>query len=118
MTEEKLNLPADAFEPLPKDEAQDNENIAGPSLSFAQNVWLRFKQRKATIISAIIVILMIVVAFGSTPFINKSTLVKSHPQYANLPAKVDLLMNGVEPKATTIIKITIIAEIIAAIIVI
>ena len=31
MTEENLNLPADAFEPLPKDEAQDNENIAGPS---------------------------------------------------------------------------------------
>src|SRR5699024_12679550 len=84
MTEEKLNLPADAFEPLPKDEAQDNENIADPSLSFAQNVWLRFKQRKAAIISAIIVILMIVVAFGSTPFINKSTLVKSHPQYAKI----------------------------------
>ena len=55
MTEEKLNLPADAFEPLPKDEAQDNENIAGPSLSFAQNVWIRFKQRKAAVISAIIV---------------------------------------------------------------
>lgn len=100
MTEEKLNLPADAFEPLPKDEAQDNENIAGPSLSFAQNVWLRFKQRKAAIISAIIVILMIVVAFGSTPFINKSTLVKSHPQYANLPAKVPGMsaINGLNGK--------------------
>ena len=85
---EDLNLPSDAFEPLPKDEAQDNENIAGPSLSFGQNVWLRFKQRKAAVLSAIIVIVMIVVAFGSTPFINKSTLVKSHPQYANLPAKV------------------------------
>ena len=34
MAEEKLNLPTDAFEPLPKDEAHDNENIAGPSLSF------------------------------------------------------------------------------------
>ena len=55
---EDLNLPSDAFEPLPKDEAQDNENIAGPSLSFGQNVWLRFKQRKAAVLSAIIVIVM------------------------------------------------------------
>ena len=100
MAEEKLNLPTDAFEPLPKDEAQDNENIAGPSLSFAQNVWLRFKQRKAAMISAIIVIVMIIVAFGSTPFINNATLVKSHPQYANLPAKVPGMsaVNGLNGK--------------------
>ena len=31
---------------------------------------------------------MIVVAFGSTPFINHDTLVKSAPKYANLPAKI------------------------------
>ena len=100
MAEEKLNLPADAFEPLSKDESQDNENIAGPSLSFAQYVWIRFKQRKAAVISAIIVIVMIVVSFGSTPFINKSTLVKSHTQYANLPAKVPGMdaINGLNGK--------------------
>ena len=40
------------------------------------------------------------VAFGSTPFINKSTLVKSQPQYANLPAKVPGLdaINGLNGK--------------------
>lgn len=69
-------------------------------MSFAQNVWIRFKQRKAAMISAIIVIIMIVVSFGSTPFINKSTLVKSHPQYANLPAKVPGMsaVNGLNGK--------------------
>lgn len=100
MDEKDLKLSPDAFEPLTKDEAQDSENIAGPSLSFGQNVWLRFKQRKAAVLSAIIVILMVVISFGSTPFINKSTLVKSHPQYANLPAKVPGLdaINGLNGK--------------------
>ena len=88
MDEKDLKLSPDAFEPLAKGEAQDNEKISGPALSFGQNVWIRFKQRKAAVLSAIVVIVMVVVAFGSTPFINKSTLVKSHPQYANLPAKV------------------------------
>lgn len=88
MDEQDLKLSPDAFEPLSKDQAQDSENIAGPSLSFGQSVWLRFKQRKAAVISAIVVILMIIISFGSTPFINQATLVKSHPQYANLPAKV------------------------------
>ena len=43
---------------------------------------------------------MIVVSFGSMPFINKSTLVKSHPQYANLPAKVPGMsaVNGLNGK--------------------
>lgn len=79
MDEKDLKFSPDAFEPLSKDEAQDSEKIAGPALSFGQSVWLRFKQRKAAVISAIIVVFMIVVAFGSTPFINKATLVKSHP---------------------------------------
>lgn len=85
---EKLNISPDAFEPLSKDEAQSAENIAGPSLSFGQNVWIRFKQRKSAVISAIVIIIMLVISFGSTPFINQSSLVKSYPQYANLPAKV------------------------------
>lgn len=94
------SLSPDAFESLPKDEAQSAENIAGPSLSYMQNVWIRFKQRTSAVVSAIIIILMVVVAFGSTPFINKSTLVKSQPRYANLPAKVPGLdnVNGLNGK--------------------
>ena len=100
MDDKDLKLSPDAFEPLPKGQAQDSEKIAGPALSFSQNVWIRFKQRKAAVISAIVIIFMVIVAFGSTPFINKSTLVKSHPQYANLPAKVPGLsaINGLNGK--------------------
>lgn len=98
--EEKLKLSPDSFEPLAKGEAQDNEKIAAPSLTFTQDVWLRLKKNKGAVVSLIVILLMVIVAFGSTPFINKSTLVKSQPQYANLPAKVPGLdaMNGLNGK--------------------
>lgn len=98
--EEKLKLSPDSFEPLAKGEAQDNEKIAAPSLTFTQDVWLRLKKNKGAVVSLIVILLMVIVAFGSTPFINKSTLVKSQPQYANLPAKVPSLdaINGLNGK--------------------
>lgn len=98
--EEKLKLNPDSFEPLAKGEAQDNEKIAAPSLTFTQDVWLRLKKNKGAVVSLIVILLMVIVAFGSTPFINKSTLVKSQPQYANLPAKVPGLdaINGLNGK--------------------
>lgn len=96
--EEKLS--PDSFEPLAKGEAQDNEKIAAPSLTFTQDVWLRLKKNKGAVVSLVVILLMVIVAFGSTPFINKSTLVKSQPQYANLPAKVPGLdaINGLNGK--------------------
>ena len=99
MNEEFNVSPAD-FEKLTPDEVQNNENISGPSLSFGQNVWLQLKKKKSAIISAIIIILMVVISFGSTPFINNKTLVKSHPQYANLPARVPGMsaINGLNGK--------------------
>lgn len=98
--EEKLKLSPDSFEPLAKGEAQDNEKIAAPSLTFTQDVWLRLKKNKGAVVSLIVILLMVIVAFGSTPFINKSTLVKSQPQYANLPAKIPGLdaINGLNGK--------------------
>lgn len=98
--EEKLKLSPDSFEPLAKGEAQDNEKIAAPSLTFTQDVWLRLKKNKGAVVSLVVILLMVIVAFGSTPFINKSTLVKSQPQYANLPAKVPGLdaINGFNGK--------------------
>ena len=98
--EEKLKLSPDSFEPLAKGEAQDNEKIAAPSLTVTQDVWLRLKKNKGAVVSLIVILLMVIVAFGSTPFINKSTLVKSQPQYANLPAKVPGLdaINGLNGK--------------------
>lgn len=82
-----VKITAESFEPVEKGETQSAEHISGPSLSFGQNVWIRFKQNKAAMISAVIIIVMIVIAFGSSFWINNASLVKSAPQYANLPAK-------------------------------
>ena len=45
---EEFNVSPEDFKKLPPDEAQDNENIAGPSLSFGQSVWLQLKKKKFT----------------------------------------------------------------------
>ncbi|WP_281165543.1 ABC transporter permease [Liquorilactobacillus sicerae] len=86
--EEKIKLSADSFQPLSKSESLDNEKIAAPSLTFLQDAWLRLKKNKGAVISLWIVIVMVVIAFGSTPFIDHDSLVKSAPKYANLPAKI------------------------------
>lgn len=98
--EEKLQLSPDSFEALPKANTTDNEKIAAPSLTFAQDVWMRLKKNKGAVISLFVIIIMMVIAFGSTPFINNDTLVKSQPQYANLPAKIPGLdaINGFNGK--------------------
>lgn len=75
--EEKLKLSPDSFEALPQAQEPDNEKIAAPSLTFVQDAWRRLKMNKGALISFWIIILMMIVAFGSSFFINHSTLVKS-----------------------------------------
>ncbi|ETA73675.1 ABC transporter permease [Ligilactobacillus equi] len=98
--EEKIKLDPASFKPLAKEENLDNEKIAAPSLTFTQDAWRRLKKNKGAVVSLFIILLMVVVAFGSTPFIDNSTLVKSAPQYANLPARVHGLdfINGLNGK--------------------
>ncbi|KRL00536.1 ABC transporter permease [Liquorilactobacillus capillatus] len=97
--EEKLKLGPENFEALPKAEELDNEKIAAPSLTFVQDAWRRLKMNKGALISFIIIVLMIIISFGSTPFINHDSLVKSAPKYANLPAKIPgVPINGLNGK--------------------
>ncbi|KRN80405.1 ABC transporter permease [Ligilactobacillus acidipiscis] len=101
MAEEKYNLQPDSFEPLAQDQEQelDSEKIAAPSLTFSQDAWRRLKKNKGALISLFIVLIMVIVSFGSTPFINHSELVKSNPEYANLPAKIPgVNINGLNGK--------------------
>ncbi|MCP0887234.1 ABC transporter permease [Ligilactobacillus sp. WILCCON 0076] len=98
--EEKIKLSPDSFQPLPREEELDNEKIAAPSLTFTQDAWRRLKKNKGAVISLFIIVIMVVVAFGSTPFIDNATLVKSAPNYANLPARIPGLdfINGLNGK--------------------
>ncbi len=99
MAEEKLNLTPQDFEPVSKNEKGDDEKIAAPSLTFLQDAWLRLKKNKGAVISLFIIIIMLVVAFGSSFFITNAQLVKSAPQYANLPAKIPGIdINGLNGK--------------------
>lgn len=86
--EENVKLRSEDFQALEVKEELDAEKIAAPSLTFTQDAWRRLKKNKGAVISLFIILFMIVVAFGSTPFVNRDTLVKSQPQYANLPAKI------------------------------
>lgn len=97
--EEKLKLDPASFEPLPKADDLDNEKIAAPSLTFLQDAWLRLKKNKGAVISLFILIVMFVVAFGSTFFISHDDLIRSAPQYANLPTKIPGIdINGLNGK--------------------
>ncbi|MDU8987033.1 ABC transporter permease [Ligilactobacillus animalis] len=98
--EEKMKLRPEDFQALEVKEELDAEKIAAPSLTFTQDAWRRLKKNKGAVISLFIILFMIVVAFGSTPFVNRDTLVKSQPQYANLPAKIPgVNINGFNGKA-------------------
>ncbi len=98
--EEKMKLQPKDFQALEVKEELDAEKIAAPSLTFTQDAWRRLKKNKGAVISLFIVLIMIVVSFGSTPFINRDTLVKSQPQYANLPSKIPgVNINGFNGKA-------------------
>ena len=70
-----VKITPESFEHVEKGDTQSAEHISGPSLSFMQNVWIRFKSNKAAMISAVIIIVMVVIAFGSSFWINNSSLV-------------------------------------------
>ena len=69
--EEKMKLQPKDFQALEVKEELDAEKIAAPSLTFTQDAWRRLKKNKGAVISLFIVLIMIVVSFGSTPFINR-----------------------------------------------
>lgn len=98
--EEKIKLTPDSFEPITQSEHLDNEKISAPSLTFTQDAWRRLKKNKGAVVSLFIILIMMVVAFGSTPFIDHDTLVKSNPKYANLPSKIPgVNINGFNGKS-------------------
>lgn len=97
--EQNVKITADSFKPLDANKHGEAESIAAPALTFRQDVWRRLKKNKGALVSLFVLIFMMIVAFGSTPFINKSSLVQSQPQYANLPPKIPgVNINGLNGK--------------------
>lgn len=85
---EQVNLTAADFEFLPAERREDNEKIAKPSLSFAQDAWRRLKKNKGAFISFWVLIVIVVVAFGSMPVATSKTVSKQNVVYQNLPPRL------------------------------
>lgn len=84
---DKIDLPVDAFEPLDKNNAIDNEKIAAPSLTFVQDAWRRLKKNKGAFISLWVLVAIFILAFGS-PILAPHSATEQNVEYTNLPPKI------------------------------
>jgi len=86
MTQNLDKLPKGSFERITIDKTQA-ERISKPSLSFWQDAWLRIRKNKAAILSMIILLFIIIMAFVG-PVISPHDGEKQTITHANLPPKV------------------------------
>lgn len=87
---ENLNvnkIPKEKFEPISINDNLDREKISAPSLNFLQDSWRRLKKNKGAVISLILLIIVTILAFGST-WVSPHDPTKQNPKYINLPPKI------------------------------
>ncbi|WP_075617311.1 oligopeptide ABC transporter permease [Paenisporosarcina indica] len=86
MTQNLDKLPTESFKRITIDSSQA-EKISKPSLSFWQDAWLRIRKNKAAIVSMVLLVLIIVMAFLG-PVLSPHDAEKQTITHANLPPKV------------------------------
>ncbi|WP_017381587.1 oligopeptide ABC transporter permease [Paenisporosarcina sp. TG-14] len=86
MTQNLKNLPSGSFDRVTVDSSHA-EKIAKPSLSFWQDAWLRIRKNKAAIVSMIILLLIVIMAFVG-PYLSPHDGEVQTITHANLPPKV------------------------------
>lgn len=86
MTQNLKNLPSGSFDRVTIDSSH-SEKIAKPSLSFWQDAWLRIRKNKAAIVSMIILVLIVIMAFVG-PYLSPHDGEVQTITHANLPPKV------------------------------
>jgi oligopeptide transport system permease protein len=84
IVEEKI--PADRFEPAHIDSSK-GEEIEKPSLSFWQDAWLRVRKNKGAIVSMVLLVLLIILAFVG-PHINHYGFNNQDLSKSNLPPRI------------------------------
>lgn len=73
-------------------ENRDFEKIAGPSLTYWKDAWVRFKKNKAALMGLLLIVVIILLAvFG--PYLNKHGYDDQNMSHANLPPRVPVLEN-------------------------
>lgn len=86
MSQNLENLPAESFKRVTVDRTQA-EKIAKPSLSFWQDAWLRIRKNKAAIVSMVLLIFILAMAFLG-PVLSPHDAETQTITHANLPPKV------------------------------
>lgn len=84
MTEPKISK--ELFQPAHIQEAE-HEKILRPSLTFMQDSWIRIRKNKAALVSIIVLVLVIIMAFVG-PLISGYTYSEQTTSNASLPPKV------------------------------
>lgn len=79
------------FEPAPR-ESFDSEEIQKPQLSFAKDAWLRVRKNKGAIVSAVILLLVVIMAIIG-PHLSKFDPYAQDVTKNNLPPRIPVLEN-------------------------
>ncbi|MGM7700900.1 oligopeptide ABC transporter permease [Pseudalkalibacillus sp. Hm43] len=91
MSKREDYLTDELFQPANLD-SEKSEKIAGPSLSYWQDAWIRLRKNKAAIVGCIILLALTILAvFG--PMMNQYSFSEQDLSRANLPAKVPGIEN-------------------------
>ncbi len=91
MAEMKVNVPKEKFKPAIIDSGE-SEVINKPSLNFWQDAWYRVRKNKGAVVSGIIILLIVIMAFVG-PLISGKEFDTQNVRHNNLPAKIPVLEN-------------------------
>ena len=69
METRQRELTPDLFEPVSRTD-QDSERIAGPSIGFWRDSWIRLKKNKAAVVSLVVIVVLLVMAFILGPLLS------------------------------------------------
>ncbi|PLS15465.1 peptide ABC transporter permease [Bacillus sp. M6-12] len=84
-------LPKEKFAPAIIDSSK-SEEINKPSLNFWQDAWMRVRKNKAAVVSLVVMVLLIIMAFVG-PLISGKEYDTQNVTHANLPPKIPGLEN-------------------------
>lgn len=91
MTNAPEKIDKHLFEPAPRDDF-DSEEIQKPQLSFAKDAWLRVRKNKAAIVSAVVLLLVVIMAIIG-PHLSQFDPYAQDVTKGNLPPRVPILEN-------------------------